>query len=264
MPLKTHILRLGSVVPHGVGGPEAGIIDLIYAFLLREYGQNAYSYIHVNQIGEDLDEVIIKDGKKIYINVRYPAIEGLEQRSTKERNRIRLDVAHMALLRIAEYEMKLDAIKLQAIRQRILDDNFSFGFVYRSFVNKSLPDFTAKVMVNPQIDRFNFFVQIEQDGKVVCSLPIYQGKTTDWYFSMFSKGKWKGRTEFLIKNSEIEVRIQVDQCRLEIINLTPYENPPNFQMMQAVLSPEKQEQSYNDWIRSLPPAMASIITTNLN
>jgi putative transposase len=111
MAPKTHILRLESVVPHGVGGTEAGIIDLIYAFLLQEYGQDIYSYIHVNQIGEDLDEVIIKDGKNIYINVRYPAIEGLEQRSTKERNRIRLDVAHTALLKIAEYEKKLDVTK---------------------------------------------------------------------------------------------------------------------------------------------------------
>lgn len=264
MPLKTHILRLDSVVPHGVGGPEAGIIDLIYAFLLQEYGQTAYNYIHINQIGDDLNELIIKDGKKIYINLRYPTYTDFEQRSTEEQNCIRLDIAHTALLRIAEQEKKLDKSKLEAIREKILNNSFSFDFVYRAFTNKRKQNLTAKVVVHPQISRFNFYVQVEQDENVVCRLPIYQGKTTDWYFPMFAKGKWKGDKEFSLINKEVEIQVLLTSCRAEIINLTPYDNPPHFQMMKAEQSKEEQEKTYRDWLHSLPPAVTSVVMNNPN
>lgn len=264
MPLKTHILRLDSVVPHGVGGPNAGVIDLIYSFLLQEYGQDAYSYIHVNQVGDDLNELIIKEGKKIYINIRYPASEDLGIKSAEEQNRIRLDVAHTALLRIAEQEKKLDKSKLLAIREKILDNHFSFDFVYRTFTNKRQPNLTAKVIVHPQISGFNFYVQVEQDEKVVCRILIYQGKTTDWYFSMFAKGRWKGNNVFSIINKEVETRVLLDQCRAETINLTPYDSPLLYQMMKAELTKEERGKSYKDWLHSLPPAVASVVTNNPN
>src|SRR5688572_4216824 len=94
-------LRLGSVVAHGVGGPEAGAVDLIYLFLLMEYRQNIYRAIFINQIGDDLNEVIIKQGKEIYVNVRHPAPVDFDLKSDEEKNRIRLDVIHTGLLRIA-------------------------------------------------------------------------------------------------------------------------------------------------------------------
>ena len=264
MALKTHILRLDSVVPHGVGGPQAGMLDLIYAFLLQDYGQTAYSYIHINQIGDDLNELIIKEGKKIYINIRYPAHEDFEQKNAEEQNRIRLEVVHTALLRIAEHDRKLEVEKLQAIRQRILDRNFSFDFVYRTFTNKKHSNLTAKVLVHPQISKFTFYVQVEQDENVVCRVPVYHGKTTDWYFPMFSKGKWKGDKAFSIVNKEVEIRVLLDECWAEIINLTPYDNPPHFQMMKAELSTEERDKSYEDWLHSLPPAVASVVTNQLN
>ena len=70
--MKTQI-RLNSVVPHGVSGPDAGAIELIYEALMIEYKQSAYRYISINQIGNDLDEVMIKEGKNMHLNIRYPS-----------------------------------------------------------------------------------------------------------------------------------------------------------------------------------------------
>ena len=45
--MKTQ-LRLNSVVPHGVGsGFESLALDLIYEFLLSEFGQNFYRWIGI-------------------------------------------------------------------------------------------------------------------------------------------------------------------------------------------------------------------------
>src|ERR1700750_616627 len=117
--MKLHIFRLESVVPEGVGGPEAGAIDLIYSILLQECDCDYYTYIHINQIGDDLNEVILKENKKIYINVKYPS-KGFSSKSTSEKNLIRLDIIHLALLRIADKEKKLDVNKLEQIKNLIL------------------------------------------------------------------------------------------------------------------------------------------------
>src|SRR5262245_31011316 len=126
--MKLHILRLGSIIPEGVGGPEAGSIDLIYSFLLQEYKCDYYDHIHINQIGDDLEEVIIKTGRKIHINIKYPA-KGFDNKSSEEKNLVRLDVVHTALLRIAEKEKKLDVDSLVKIKEHILERNFLFDLV---------------------------------------------------------------------------------------------------------------------------------------
>src|ERR1700683_733173 len=114
--MKTGV-RLGSVVAHGVGGPEAAALDLIYFFLLQEFGQALYSHIIINQIGNNLDEFVMKEpGNKIHVNIRYPAYEDFEAKSKDEKNMIMLDVIHSALLRVADYDKKLDIIQLEGIR----------------------------------------------------------------------------------------------------------------------------------------------------
>src|SRR5437667_12875436 len=109
MKMKTQ-LRLNSVVPHGVGsGSESLALDLIYEFLLREFAQAIYRYISINQIGSELNEFVMKEpGNKIHVNIRYPAHEDFESKSADEKNEIRLDIVHTALLRVAEYDKKLD------------------------------------------------------------------------------------------------------------------------------------------------------------
>ena len=53
-------LRLNSVVKHSVGsGSESLAIDLIYEILLREYSENIYRYISINQIDLSLNEFVL-------------------------------------------------------------------------------------------------------------------------------------------------------------------------------------------------------------
>ena len=101
--MKLHIFRLNSIAPGGVGGPEAGALDLIYSLLLQKFDSHVYSHIFINQIGDDLDEGIFRNGKEIAINIKYP-VENFDEKFVKEKNIIRLEIIHMALLRIAEKE----------------------------------------------------------------------------------------------------------------------------------------------------------------
>src|SRR4051812_44363407 len=128
MPTKG--FRLGSIAPHGVGGPEAGAISGIYGKLLHDHGQDHYQ-VMVLQIGEgtDPDEVILKGpGNKMHINIRYPAPADFEARSVQEKNRYRLDVIHTALNCIADYDGKYDKSQLEQIRNKILEHDFAFQF----------------------------------------------------------------------------------------------------------------------------------------
>ena len=255
-------IRLGSVIPHGVGGPEAGAIDLIYYFLLREYGQNSYNHIFINQIGEDLNEIILKQGKQININIRYPAQEDFELKSDYEKNRIRLDVTHAALLRIAEKEKKLDIQILEIIKNKILENNFSFDFVLKTFKNKKPDNLFAKLIVQPKASSFLYYIQIEEDEKVKCKLPIYNGFTNTFYVrKLFGIGKWKKNNDFILKgkNGEVEIHIIVDSCEVKYINLTKYEKAPSFEIFRSDITLDESEKARKDWHHSLPPAIASFL-----
>jgi len=255
-------IRLGSVVPHGVGGPQAGAIDLIYYFLLNEHSQNPHSYIFINQIGDDLDEVIIKKGKEIYINIRYPAPDDFESKNEDEQNRIRLDVIHLALLRIAAKEKKLNIQILETLKNRILENNFSFYFVFKTFINKKNNDLIAKLVIHPNPDAFEYFIHIEEQGKLKCKLPIYNGFTNIIYVAdLFWFGKWKNDNDFVLtgKKKEIEIHIKVDSCKVKYVNLTAYEKAPRFEMFRSDISPEERETARKDWEHSLPPAIAAFI-----
>src|SRR3954469_5966021 len=105
-------LRLNSAVPHGMGStPETGAISLIYEFLLEESEQGFYRHITINQIGEDLDEFIEKEASNdIHINIRYPAFENLAKLETSQKNHMRLDLIHTGLVKIADFDKKLDIV----------------------------------------------------------------------------------------------------------------------------------------------------------
>jgi len=256
-------LRLGSVVAHGVGGPEAGAINLIYTCLLTEFNQGHYRYIGINQIGEELDEFVLKEpGNKIHVNIRYPAHEDFESKSADEKNRIRLDIIHKALVQIAEYDKKLNIEKLEAIRRKIIDNNFCFEFECKSFKNKKKPGHTVSVVVCPEMTMFNYYIIIKEDERIMCKLWIYSGLTDIICFSdFFSKGQWKSENELIItgKLNEVEINILVNECKVEFKNLTLYNKPPYFEMMKADVSEEDREKARQDWHHSLPPAVAAVI-----
>lgn len=265
--MKTQ-LRLNSVVPHGVGsGPESGAIDLIYFFLLHKFRQEHYSYIGINQIGKELREFVMKEpGKKIHCNIRYPVFEDFETKSIEEKNRIRLDVIHTALLRIADYDEKLDKDKLEDIKNEILEKNFSFEFECKTYPNKKNKSLLGKVLVNPQIDKFDYYVLIEENGKEKCKLNIYSAVSTVFYFPYFFRyGKWKNDFEFILTGTkrEVEIHILINVCSVGYKNLTAYDNPPTFQMFRADISKEQKEKANQDFLHSLPPSNAAVIRQSL-
>lgn len=265
--MKTQ-LRLGSIVPHGVGGPEAGQIDLIYAFLLHRYNQDIYRYMGINQIGEDLNEIVMKSpGNKIHVNIRYPAYDDFEQRSEEDQNSIRLNVVHSALIRIAEYDKKLDVSKLEEIRTEIIKNNFKLDLVYKEHVFKKDPSLVAKLIIKPNMREFRFYVLIEKSNIKKCELLIYRGGTNNFYIkALFSKGQWKSKDLFIVsgKSSESEFHIYIDRCEVELINKTNYPKPPFFEMMKAGLSKDEKEKAYKDWLHSLPPGYAAIVDHQTN
>jgi hypothetical protein len=260
--MKTEV-RLGSVVAHGVGGSDAAAIDLIYIYLLHEFGQDVYRRIGINQIGSDLNEFVMKEpGDKVHVNIRYPVYEDFETKSVAEKNRIRLDVIHTALLRVAEYDNKLDVAKLEAIRKKILEKDFLFDFILKVHENRRNPSLIAKVLIHPLIDKSIYHVVIEENSKMKCKQIIFTGQPGWFYADMyFYQGKWKNDNEFIISGKEktVETRIIVDKCAVEIINLTPYSNPPYYTLMRLDATDEERRKADEDWKHSMHPAVAAII-----
>lgn len=261
--MKAHLLRVGSIVPHGVGGKEAGFIDFIYSYLLNEFGQAVYNHISINQIGPDLNEFIAKEpGNKIHINIRYPVYDDFEQKNVIERNRIRVDVVHTALQRIAEFDNKLDIEKLEAIKNNIIESDFKFDIVYKVHINKKTPNLVAQVLISPSFEKFDFSVLIEENDTQKCKINIFRGRPSSYYMDRyFSIGKWKSENLLIISGKEkiVELHILVDKCELKIVNLTPYDKPPYFELMRADISEEERMKAKKDWEHSLPPATAAII-----
>ncbi len=266
MKIKTHIIRIGSVVPNGVGGPNAGALDLIYSYLLQEFQEDKYDHININQIGDDLEEFIMKTGKNdIHINLRYPVFKDFENKSALEQNRIRLDAVHSALTKIAEHDDKLDINKLKAIRNKILANNFSFNFIYKQYANKIDKSLLGKIIISPEIEAFKIYISIMKNEEEKCKLLIYSGIPTDFYFSdLFFYGKWKNKDEFVIsgKRSEIEIHVFPNECRLDFTNnLGSGAKAPLFELFKSDADKEKTLQEY---INSLNPSIAAIISQSSN
>lgn len=248
--------RLVSTIENGINGAECYALDLIYICLLREFGQNSYRRITINQSGKNVSEAIFKDpGNKIHCNIRYPAIPDFFEKSSMERNLIRLDCVHIALVRIAVYDKKLEIDKLEAIKNKILKNNFSFEFLCKAFPHRKNTALVAKVLVNPQIDKFIYYLQIEENNLVKCKVEIIQGLTVNYFGEeLFDTCKWINNNELVIyskKAHEVDIYFAIDTCTIEIKNLTPYENPPFFTSRRVGVSTEIKNKAYEDWFHSL-------------
>ena len=266
--MKTQ-LRLNSVVLHGVcSGAESGAIDLIYGFLLTEFAQDIYSYISINQIGSDLKEFVMKEpGNKIHVNIRYPVHEDFETKIVVERNLIRLDVIHTALIRVANQYGKLEIQKLEEIKEKIINNNFSFDFICKAYPYKKNDNILAKIIVHPEIDRFNYFLLVEENQKVKCRIKLYCGLTNLFYYSdLFSIVKWKSTNELIItgKAKEVEISITVNECKITFTNLTKYQKSPSFEMMRADTSETDRQKAHQDWLHSIPLSHRALITNEPN
>lgn len=253
--------RLGSIVPDGFGGPEAGAIAFIYAQLLHQAGQHKYA-ISINQIGLELDEFIHKGpGKKIHINIRYPVVNNFNNKSLEEKNRKRLDIIHDSMLRIAEEFSEYDVAKIEEIKKTILEKNFSFEFKVKSFQHPKNRDLVAKIVVKPQMLSFEYFAVIEQNGVETKRVAFYSGLTTFHYLTLFfQKAKWQGENQLILTGREniVETHIRFDEDRIEYINLTPYPKPPLFELMKVGITHEEKERYAKNWKHSLPPHIAGL------
>ena len=241
---------------------------MIYTSMLNEFGQGYYRYIGINQIGDELNEFVMKEAAKtIHVNIRYPVFNDFESKSTGEKNRIRLDVIHAALVRIAEYDKKFDVRVLESIREKILEKDFSFEFICKSFVYKKTGVRVAKIVLQPEMNKFNYYVIIEDAGKAIRRLLMYVGLTDAIYVpKLFSEGKWKSENEIIIKGklNEVEISVTVNEGEIRFKNLTLYAKPPYFEMMRADISEDEKQKAYKDWQHSLPPAVAAAIRQSHN
>jgi hypothetical protein len=264
MKNKLEILRLVSSVDNGVSPRLTQAIDLIYSGKLQEYGLNYYSLILINQIGESLEEKVLKHGKDVYINVRYAVDDEYEIKNSFERNLIHLDIINTALIRLAAKDPRFDLEKIELIKKDILDINFLYEFDFKIFSSGQL---TAKLTISPFEDWFDYYVTVGKSGHQIIKLLIFRGKPSVLYASeIFSSGKWQTNNEFIItdKNNEVEIHVRIDNGEVKYINLSPYEKPPYFEMMRADISKIENENAYRDWMHSLPPDVSGIITYEPN
>jgi hypothetical protein len=157
----------------------------------------------------------------------------------------------------------MDVTKLEKIKERILEQHFQFEFIYKQFENQKNQTI-GKILINPLQDKLCFYFSVERNGLELARILLYEGKSTPFYIpDIFYKGKWNSPNQFIIssKNKEEELHVLIDENKVELINLTKYENPPFFEMMKAG---KKNEEAYKDWLHSLPPGAAGLLSYKPN
>ncbi|WP_298731702.1 hypothetical protein [uncultured Chitinophaga sp.] len=258
------MIRLGSVVEREISA-NTEALTFIYSHLLKSTGVTSNKYIHVNHIGNDLEEAILYYGKEVFINIKYPLPENFHSKSDIEKQEVFLDILQAALCRLANEDKRITTEKLEAVKKQILQQQFAFEIVHRTYVNKKRQDLVAKVIVVPQPYNFDFYILIEDGDVQKCKLAIYRGKPTDYYIDdLFSTGKWKGEDEFILKGkkSEIEFHLQLSTCNLKFVNVTDNKDKaPLFELMKSSADKNK---TLKDYIESLNPAIAAMLTNTLN
>lgn len=267
--MKIELIRIESSMPNGIGGMDAGCLELIYDYLLQKYNQDMYRFILIHQFEKDLNELIMKGPEKarLHINIHVPPPKDFNSRSFQQRNIFRLEVVHEALKRIAIHDKKLDILKLEMIREEVLAKNFIFQIDYIRFRNPRNEQLLGKVVICPEDKRYIFYAVVERDGVEICKVQLFAGLPGKLYFDKFFRsGKWKNENEIVIKGNskEMEFRVLINECKAEIINNTAYPKPPLFEMMRADITKEEKDKANKDWIHSLPPWLGGIADNKFN
>ena len=260
--MKFDIFQLISHEAPGIGLPEGGCVSLVYGYLLQLFHCDVYRNVIVNQIGVGMNELVLKKGTYAHVNIQYTINGDFRRMSIDERNRIRLNIIHTAMLRLASEDSRIESSKLESIKETILENNFLFDIPYKSFENKKHPAWIIKVIVRPSEDVFRFFAILEKDSIRKCEILIYSGATTDYYFDyFFSSGKWNGELSFVLfgKKKEQEIHITLEHCKMNVVNLTSYPSPPFFTLLRRDISLEEREKAYKDFHHLLPPAIGGFV-----
>lgn len=266
--MKTYF-RLTSVVLHGAGtSAECTPLELIYGCLFEKYDQNFYKHVSINQVGDDLEEFVDKrQGNQIHINIRYPVYNDFDDKSILEKNKIRVDLIHTALLRIADEDKKLDKVRLTEIKNEILEREFKFEFVVRDFVNKKDKSLVGKLIVEPKFYHLDYYIAVEENEHLKCKVHIYCGHPEVFFGEDFFKnGKWKNENELIVsgKTKEVATTVVVDSCSMYVTNLTKYDIPPVYTMRRMDVTAEERKRAYNLWESSFPLGGKSMLGFNPN
>lgn len=193
-------LFLHPAAPHEAGCTEAGALCLMYMSLLHEYGQDHYKQI---SIYEGMTESVVRTGKHVCVKLKYDS-----ERRDVEKNRIRLEIIHAALLRVAVFENKLDLQVLDRIRQRILESEFMLEIVYRKERRKD--GTVAKIVVHPEMEWFDYYVVVEERGVESFKLWIHSGEPdVEEMAALFATMEWKNNNELVIIRQSLEAEIRV-------------------------------------------------------
>ncbi len=175
-----------------------------------------------------------------------------------------LDIIHNALLRLSVEDARMDSCTLREIRKSILNKGFIFEIEYMAIPNNFNQELVARLLLYPHADKFDFLLRITDKDQVKWEALIYEGGPSSYYFDdLFYKGKWEGEREFVIsgKRSEIEFHVNVIERKITLINTSESKyKAPIFSLFRA----NAGSQELQDYIRSLPPAVAAIITYQTN
>jgi len=267
--MKVDIFRLISVDPNGIGNKENGLLDLLYSYLLWKNGLDYYSFIKVNQIHQDqgIEEFVEIEEGFVHINIIFNTDPNFDTLNDAKKNKIRLDVIHAGLLRLADEDLKFSKIILEKIKNEILERDFNFeleGKIRKStFDDKTVCQF----LINPQTKYFDYFFLIQKDGNDLCKINIYRGKPSTFYLdSFFSTMIWNNENQVIIEGKEKQMKMILDvaNCKLNFQNLTRYPIPPLWEMEKAEISEQENMTAYENWLHSLPPAYSAIIRESEN
>jgi hypothetical protein len=154
------IIRLGSTNPGGFGGPESAYMNLIYSYFLTIESLNYYKFIYINQVGDDLDELVLIRGNEVHINIRYPGVPSFLLKSEEVKNELRLNLVHSALLVLSEKDQRIERGKLEQMRGRIKEHNFLIDIPVNGYSNKKNKDLMAQLIVVPQEKKYDFYFSV--------------------------------------------------------------------------------------------------------
>ncbi|MFT3677209.1 MAG: hypothetical protein QM781_15035 [Chitinophagaceae bacterium] len=267
--MKIEIFRLISIDPNGIGNRGNGLLNIIYSYLLWKNGLDYYRFIKVNQIGREqqVKEFVEIDKGYVHINLIYPTDKDFNLLDDDNKNKIRLEVAHAGLLRLAEVDSRFSISKLNKIHEEVIKNNFQIALESDGKINQFDKGVLVKLLILPSITYFDYHLIIQRDGAEICRQFLYRGKPApDIVTYFFSKPKWKNKNELVIEGEEkqMRLRLNISNCNLEFQNLTQYPSPPLWEMMKVGISEQESKSAYENWLHSLPPAVAAMIRDHEN
>lgn len=209
-------INIQSTAPYGIGGGgESEALALIYEHLLQHHKQNQYSHIGIIQVATIEEEVIFRSAKAIHVNIFYPTDKNFEQNSIKEKNLVRLNIVHEALLRISNFENKLDKGTLSIIKEDIIKKKFIYKLKIRSYIKKTSSGiYEAEISVVPKMYGFQISFSFKINGVELWRAPFYRSINTAYFFhQFFFKAKWRSDLHLVIYNKfdEFEIHFLVEK-----------------------------------------------------